>query len=497
MRRSGPLRLVIRGLANVLSAFGEADVFALRFASLTSIGALLLIAACDKDPNVTPITFQVTCPTGTLDVNAPILLTFSAPVSASSVSLASIVVTDSTGLPVPGSLNLANSTTVRFVPSQPLPFGAHLRLRVQNILAEQDNTPLSVTVCALTTQPPPLQPAWTVLPQPTGASLLGASLVTTDTGYVASSLVPIFKGTAAGLNPVFNLPYFSQAFDVSFSTTQHGFAAHFNTRTLRGVINETLNGGLTWDTLFSTGTTIQRVFTNRIKTASDTLFLVAGGGRSNLAVFHKYTPASRTFASQSVSGTGAVADIDFAATDTVNGVAATNGAVAANTLGRVFTSANGGASCAELTGVAAPANVVTYFGAARRASGDLFITGGNGYAIRIHPSGAVDTLLKGAVSSLDSTRFSALIYTDVEFAPDNDQKGWLIGARQTGVVSGIPQFEGLIFQTTDGGATWVRQGVRGAPHAGETFPRLNRISIFDQSHVWIVGDGGTVLQYQP
>jgi len=471
-------------------------VFVLRFASLTSISALLLIAACDKDPSVTPITFQVTCPTGTLDVNAPILLTFTAPVSASSVSLASIVVTDSTGLPVPGAVNLSNGTTVRFVPSAPLPFAAQLRVRIQNILAEENNTPLPVTVCALKTQPPPLQPAWSLLPQPTGSSLLGASLVTADTGYVASALVPIFRGTAKGFDPVFNLPYFSQAFDVSFATSRHGFASHFNTRTLRGVINETVNGGLTWDTLYSTNTSIQRVFTNRIKTASDTLFLVAGGGTPRLAVFHKYTPATRSFTLQSSSITGAVADIDFAATDTVNGVAATNG-ITATPFGHVFTTANGGASWAELPGYTAPADVVTYFGAARRANGELYITGGNGYAIRIRTSGVIDTLLKGAVSSIDSARFGALIYTDVEFAPDNDLKGWIVGARQTAIVSGIPQFEGLIFQTTDGGVTWVRQGVRGAPNTGETFPRLNRISIFDQNHVWIVGDGGAVLQYQP
>ena len=470
-------------------------MFVLRFASLTSLSALLLIAACDKDPSVAPLAFQVTCPTGTLDVNAPILLTFSAPVSAASVSLASIVVTDSTGLQVAGSVNLVNGTTVRFVPSAPLPFGAKLRLRIQNILAEQDNFPLPLTVCALTTQPPPLQPAWALLPQPTGSSLLGVSLVTADTGYVASALVPIFRGTAKGFDPVFNLPYFSQAFDVSFATSTHGFASHFNTRTLRGVINETFNGGLTWDTLYSAGTSIQRVCTNRIRSASDTLFLVAGGGTPTLAVFHKYTPATRSFAVQQSSITGAVADIDFTATDTVNGVAATNG-VTRTPFGRVFTTANGGTTWCD-AGFAAPANVVTYFGAARRASGDLFITGGNGYAIRIHPSGTVDTLVKGAVSSIDSTRFAALIYTDVEFAPDNDQKGWLIGARQAGIVGGIAQFEGLIFQTTDGGATWVRQGVRGAPNTGETFPRLNRISIFDQNHVWIVGDGGAVLQYQP
>jgi hypothetical protein len=43
----------------------------------------------------------------------------------------------------------------------------------------------------------------------------------------------------------------------------------------------------------------------------------------------------------------------------------------------------------------------------------------------------------------------------------------------------------------------VREGVRSVPNNGATFPRLNRISVFDQSHVWIVGDGGTILQYQP
>lgn len=497
MRRSGLVRSLVRGMGVVLSAFGEADVFALRFASLTSVSLLVLFAACDKDPNVAPIAFTVTCPTGTLDVNAPVQLTFTAPVNPTSVSLASIVITDSTGLPVPGEVNLSNGSTVQFVPSAPLPFGARLRLRIQNVLAQQGNIPLPLTVCLLTTQAPPLQIAWNLLPEPTGASLLGVSLVTPDTGYVASALVPIFRGTAKGFDPVFNLPYFSQAFDVNFATSTHGFAAHFNTRTLRGVINETLNGGLTWDTLFSTGTSIQRVFTNRIKAATDTLFLVAGGGRSNLAVFHKYTPASRSFTTQSSNITGAVSDIDFAASDTVDGVAATNGAVAANTLGRVFTTADGGATWAELAGHTAPANVVTYFGAARRASGDMYIVGGNGYAIHIAPSGAVDTLLKGAVSSIDSARFQALIYTDVEFAPDNDQMGWIIGARQTGVVNGLPQFEGLIFQTSDGGKTWIREGVRTAANNGETFPRLNRISIFDQKHVWIVGDGGTVLQYQP
>ena len=91
----------------------------------------------------------------------------------------------------------------------------------------------------------------------------------------------------------------------------------------------------------------------------------------------------------------------------------------------------------------------------------------------------------------------SLIFTDVQFAPENDAIGWLIGGQLLGFVGEVPQYRGLIFQTRDGGATWTRQGVREAEEFGALFPRLNRLDVLSATSVWAVGNGGTVLTYQP
>jgi photosystem II stability/assembly factor-like uncharacterized protein len=90
-----------------------------------------------------------------------------------------------------------------------------------------------------------------------------------------------------------------------------------------------------------------------------------------------------------------------------------------------------------------------------------------------------------------------LILTDVQFARDNDQRGWVIGAQLIGELGGVPRYQGLIYETRDGGATWTRQGVQGADNYGAGFARLNRIEVFSSSAVWLIGDGGTVLSYEP
>jgi len=463
----------------------------------------LVVGACDKDPNFTSPSFTATCPSGPLQVNAPISITFSQPVSATSLSTASVIVSDSTGNPIPGNVVSANNgTTVQFVPSAPLPFGAKLRLRLQNLLMQGTNEPLNVTVCPLTTVAPPLQLVWTSLPEATGSPLSGAALVKPDTGFIASTVVPIFKGGSRGFDVVFNSPYFTATSDVAFMNPLRGFGAHFEPRADRSVVSQTLDGGTTWDSLGSVGgISLQKIFVRHTTTATDTLFFSAGGGTSFIATFVKYDPTTKVLsATQSTpfNFTAAVADIDYAATDTVHGAAVTNGQnFFGLTPGRIWTTADGGASWSELVGFATPPRVVTYNGVALRANGDIFAVGGLGVAIRIKPGGTVDTLLKGAVAIPDTTDYRTLVYTDVEFAKDNDQRGWIIGARQTGIVAGVPQYQGLIFQTNDGGATWVRQGVKGGPNFGAQFPRLNRISVLDQNHVWLVGDGGTVLQFTP
>jgi photosystem II stability/assembly factor-like uncharacterized protein len=71
-----------------------------------------------------------------------------------------------------------------------------------------------------------------------------------------------------------------------------------------------------------------------------------------------------------------------------------------------------------------------------------------------------------------------------------------------GIVAGQPRYQGIIFETKDGGNSWTRQGVLGAANFGADFGRLNHIIVKPGSAatpplVWIVGDAGTVLTYRP
>ena len=200
-------------------------------------------------------------------------------------------------------------------------------------------------------------------------------------------------------------------------------------------------------------------------------------------------------------------DVDYAAQDTTVAAAVTrgvliNGSVTIFIPGRVYKSTNAGASWAEIPGTAADSargagRIVTYQGVAVRKSGDIFVSGGNGFLGRIAPGGTTLTRINLPITSIDSTDYNALAITDVEFAPNDDLKGWAVGYQLAGVVNGVPRRVGFIFRTSDGGTTWVRQGVRGAADYGATFPPLFRIEPLSATSVWITGDGGLVLSLKP
>ena len=133
-----------------------------RAVGLPSLVAVVLAGiACDEDPvRPNPNFILEACPAGDRDVNAPIPLDFSAPILPSSVQGGNIVVTDvEAGTEVPGTVTLneeGDGTRITFVPSDPLPFQRQLRIRIQNLLTAEGNFPIGVTVCEITTQPPPI-----------------------------------------------------------------------------------------------------------------------------------------------------------------------------------------------------------------------------------------------------------------------------------------------------------------------------------------------------
>ena len=475
--------------------------------------AMLLAAACDDDPSAPRAPFAFGgCPTGNLAVNAPITLGFSAPVAASTVTGANVIVTNAaTGFEVPGGLSVgSNGTQILFTPSAPLPFGERLSVRVQNVLDATGQTQLGVTVCNLVTEPPPIaEVVWNRLPDANGGLLTGATLFMPDSGFVAATQVPIYRLVGNRWEVRFNQPYFAQSTDVDFVSALHGWATHFDTRNSRGVITRSLNGGSSWDTI----STFASIVINRLRVDSARtrgLFGLGGGGAFSQAVFMKLDKATdrwratTTFsAGAGLSGYSSVADVDFAPGDTVNAAAVSRGVrINASTVifipGRIYRSTNAGESWAEIPGTAADTGkIITYLGVARRANGDIFVTGGNGYFARIaNGSNTLQRINLGLVSR-DTLDFNALLYTDVQFAPDNDQVGWVIGSRLSPTRQNDPRRVGVIFTTRDGGATWIRQGVRGADDYGAEFPGLNRLEVFSATKAWAVGEGGVVLSLNP
>jgi hypothetical protein len=489
--------------------------------------AVLAAAACDDDPNAPARNFSlVGCPSEgvRLDVNAPIAFEFSHAVSPSSVSSANIVVTNAeTGLTVPGSLNLSpDGTTITFDPDAPLPFDTELRVRVQNVLAAENNIPAPLEVCELQTQEPEITSTpWMGIGPATGTRLFGAALVGDDDGFVLSSNNPLLRRVGDEFQVVYSNPYFAQAYDVAFldDNDQFGWLTYLDLRNFGfgSRLLQTTDGAETFEEIFGVaGQSLNRIFMRR-QADPDSIFAVVGGGNIDQASFYKFLPASGTFAGAGTFGlTSNVQDVDFgpagaAAGDTTIGVGVSFGVrfddVDLNP-GRIFVSSNGGAAWSEAAGTGgtettvATYNTTFYMGAAVGPGGTLFVTGGSGTVKRLAPTGtpgqyAVTRILENRIANPDSLDPEALMFTDVEFAPDDRQVGWIVGAQRIGIANGVPQYRGIILETRDGGTTWTRQGVADAPDYGAEFPRLNRIEARSATQVWIVGDGGTVISYAP
>ena len=487
--------------------------------SVTALAAsLVLVTACDKDPTQPREELNLAgCPVAT-DVNAPLQIAFNIPVSASTISSSNIVVSSAeTGFEIPGALAVAPGTgnSVTFTPSSPFRFSEVVRVRVQNVRSLETGDQIAVTLCEFTTPPPPItQLWWQPLPNAGGTRLAGAALVAPDRGFVLSQTGVLSRRFDAGeFFVTFQEPRFFAGFDVDFVSQTRGFGSFSDFRFGRSQIIETRDGGVTFDSIAAIpGNNVARLLFRSTGPGLNDLFGVLGGGSTFQTVFSKFNPTTGTLTTQTFASgvTGQVNDLDFS-TGNVNGAAVSAGVYVPpiDVRGSVFVSSNGGTSWTELTQFRADTAVQTYAGVAIRSNGQIFVTGGNGFVGRLTPGAGAGTYtldtIKLAVPGVDDDQtepgargiYENLIFTDVQFAPDNNLIGWIIGAQLVGELGGVPSYQGLIYETRDGGTTWTRQGVLGAENYGAEFARLNRIEVFSSSAVWLIGDGGTVLSYEP
>jgi hypothetical protein len=496
-----------------------------RSCTVGLLAAAVLAAACDKDPTRPIIVFErQPCVTSLVDVNTPIGIGFTSRIATSSVGPGSVIVANAiTGVEIPGALS-TNATrsgdSIYFTPSGPLPFDTPLRIRVQNILAEQDLTPAPLAVCEIRTILPPItQLFWDPLAPAPAVTLTSVNLFGIDSGYVSGSTGPIFRSLGGGpFTTAIDNPYYSSALDMGFYDLSRGYSALFAQRTLSSSLLLTTDGGATTDTVLNFNGVFGRMFA--LPVGVNNSFLVVGGGRAlGLVAFFKYHPESNSFTNQQflysggalTNAPGTVSDVDFAPKDTANGAASTSGLRLGPFDGRgmLFVTSNGGTTWDSIPGSQASANTSTYTGVAIRASAnEIFVTGGGGTLRRFDRTGPLAytptdyPLSAFGVTNPDPSNPQALVFKDIEFSPIDDKQGWLAGAVQVGFVNGVPQYQGLVFGTTDGGRTWTRQGVRGGEGFGANFSAINHIAVLKTQttgtpSVWLAGDGGTVLRYKP
>lgn len=475
-------------------------------AAIAAFAFCVGIAACDRDP-VQPSTVLalVSCPTGLQSVNSPIVLDFNTPLLPSAVTGANIAVTDArSGFEIPGAVRLSptDPRQVIFTPSAPFAFDTSLRIRVQNLLPATPGSALNVTVCNLRTELPPIRELfWRRLPSAGAEDLIGVSLISPTSGYAAPRTNRLFRYPDTTSVTTVPLPvYYLTSGDVSFVSANHGFAIATQFRTNQTFVIETLDAAATFDTVGSISNVgYNRVYFRPIPNAT-TPFGVAGGGATfSSAVFSKFLPATHSLVTTSFSNAGGVSDIDFSR-DTLWGAASTFGARIGSRVqfGALFQTTDGGNSWSEITTARAPDSVLTYTGVAVQSNGRISVVGQNGFLGRFTPSGGGNYAFTQIVLPIANPvpgNPLALQFNDIEFAPGNDQIGWIVGAQQSGVVNGVPRYQGIIFMTRDGGTTWTRQGVLGAANYGAEIPPLNRLDVLSATAAWAVGSGGTVIRF--
>jgi photosystem II stability/assembly factor-like uncharacterized protein len=84
------------------------------------------------------------------------------------------------------------------------------------------------------------------------------------------------------------------------------------------------------------------------------------------------------------------------------------------------------------------------------------------------------------------------LFNRANFAPEDRTIGWIIGTAVRRIPGQPDVRRGIILLTRDGGLTWTRQAVQGAPDNGVGFPELHDIFVLNKNFQVVVGDAGFI-----
>lgn len=462
--------------------------------------AAVLMVGCDDDPNA-PVIEQLAprlVSPAVIPRQGSIRVVFNQPIDlASALDPSNFTVTNTcTGLNVPGSLRLAGDTLI-FSPSQALPFLTGLSVRVQGILdANRQAMPQPIIFQLRTENPPVSDISWQQLASPTNDDVTGVSFVDLNFGFISTISGGIYRTDNGG-----------QSFAALFKSDNI-----INTRDIRAVsadsvytvgavsgvgaaLLRSVDGGNTFQRILTDASGNMRSLSVLDRTGAAPV-LVIGGSRGSLAAWRYDDDKDSTAFFGPVGGLvfGNMADLSPTGANAVIAGLAFAGSPPSG-VGVAYRSTDGGRT---YTSVAIPAGTHLFQGTGFINDTDAFLLGDTSTVLRLNTvTGALTTL--GATNGIPQTEFdpstgatTTYFFTRARFAPEDRNVGWIIGYLVRHI-TGVPDVRrGVILMTRDGGQTFTRQAVQGAPDNGLNFPELRDIFVQSKSFSVIVGSSGFI-----
>lgn len=442
--------------------------------ALCAILVVSLALACDKDPSgSTPTAPVITVVTqDTIGQQEAIKVVFNVPVNPQTALDPAnfIVINQCNGLRVAGSLRLVGDTLI-FSPSQALPFLTPVSVRIQNILGTNGITLAEpVTFSVITQRPPVGDVSWAFINSPTNDRVTGVSFGSRSVGYVVTAGGAVFRTTNGG-------QIFAARFkDVAIASTTSIRASTvdsvymvgsilINSVVRRGLLRSA-NGALTFDTVRLVSQILTTLSLERNTNGQTTALF---GGQFGAPAVYRYVEGPGTLQQATGLPTGttfAISDVSLSKNAT-HAVAAFRGVGTAAGTGAAFLSTDGGVTFAP---VSLPPNTFRLQGSGFVNNTVALLLGDSSVVLRLDATtGTVTAISQGVPQTtvVGNTR-TTFSFNRAYFAPGG-LIGWVVGQfvrRQPGVsdVAG-----GVILITRDGGLTFTRQAISGAPNNGLDF----------------------------
>lgn len=475
----------------------------------TVAGAALAAAACDKDPSAPTRTFpQAAIVNDSVVGRQEAIRVVFKGTSAQRDSLTSataldqsnfVVINQCTGLRIPGSLRLGRGTdadTLVFTPTQALPYLTLVGVRVQNLLTTA-GLPLGqpLTFQLRTENPPVGDLSWNFVDSPTNDIVTGVGFTDRTTGYVVTDGGAVFRTTDAGRNfvPRYKDDATTNTSEIkAFTDTVYMLGARkFGAQTRFGLF-VSRNAGASFDTA---RTVTPFLYRSAMRRAPDGSIrgLVGGLFDVNYAYAYNAKTGSLVQSTGIPGGNYILTGLDLSKTSAQNAVVTFAGFTFTpqEGTGLAVRSTNGGQSFTPIT---LPSGVYALNGTGFINENEALLLGDSSVVLRYNFTTGQVTKLGAAQGIPQTQRTSANDFTIYSFGKarfvDGSPLGFIIGTatrRRPGVSDVV---NGVILMSRDGGATWVRQGISGAPDNALGFPPIGDIQALADDFAVLGGSNG-------